>query len=215
MTRPPTAEQFVLAEVRDAITSGRLKPGYPIRQDALAAQLGVSRVPLREALKTLVGEGLVGYQAHRGYFVETLSLADLREAYRIRELLETEAVQRASARLVAADLSRLDEIQAEVERAAAAADVLAMAAANRRFHMELYELSGMPRLVRMIRSVWDATDAYRSVYYAEAANRTRAIAEHRRTLRLLRRHDVVAAVRVLDTHRSHAVRALEKTLPES
>ncbi|MFG3436211.1 GntR family transcriptional regulator [Nonomuraea sp. NPDC047897] len=57
--RPPTAQQFVLGELRRAITTGRLRPGDPIRQEALAEELAVSRVPLREALKTLQGEGLV------------------------------------------------------------------------------------------------------------------------------------------------------------
>lgn len=212
--RPPTAEQFVLAELRQAITAGRLRPGYPIRQDALAAQLGVSRVPLREALKTLQGEGLVSYQAHRGYFVQTLSLADLREAYRLRELLEGEAVRQATPRLSVVTFQQLDEFEAAVERAADEVDVLGMASANRSFHLALYDLSGMPRLGRMIRSLWDATDAYRSVYYAEAANRTRAIAEHRRVLRALRRGDVDSAIRVLDVHRTRAIRALERTLPE-
>ena len=129
--RPPTAQQFVLGELRRAITTGRLRPGAPIRQDALAEELQVSRVPLREALKTLQGEGLVRYEAHRGYFVETLSLDDLREVYRIRELLEEEAVRRAVERLADADLDRLEEIQADVERAAAEGDVLAMTTANR------------------------------------------------------------------------------------
>lgn len=211
--RPPTAQQFVLAELRRAITAGRLRPGAPIRQDALAAELGVSRVPLREALKTLHGEGLVGYQAHRGYFVEALSLDDLREAYRIRELLEEEAVRQAAQRLTAADLDRLDGIEAEVERAGAIGDVLAMAEANRRLHLSLYELSAMPRLVRLIRTLWDATDAYRSVYYGEARHRARVVSEHRRVLRALRRGDIDAAIRTLDAHRAHAVNALASTLP--
>src|ERR1700754_2110691 len=116
-TRPPTAQQFVLGELRRSITAGRLRPGTAIRQDALAEELGVSRVPLREALKTLQGEGLVSYQAHRGYFVEMLSLDDLREAYRIREILEEEAVRRAVPQLTAADVRMLAEIQQEVERA--------------------------------------------------------------------------------------------------
>jgi DNA-binding GntR family transcriptional regulator len=211
--RPPTAQQFVLAELRQAITAGRLRPGAPIRQDALASALGVSRVPLREALKTLHGEGLVGYHAHRGYFVEALSLDDLREAYRIRELLEEEAVRKAAGLLTAADLDRLDGIEAEVERAAAVGDVLAMTEANRRLHLALYELSGMPRLVRLIRTLWDATDAYRSVYYGEVNHRARVITEHRRVLRALRRGDVDTAVRTLDAHRAHAVSSLASTLP--
>lgn len=213
--RPPTAQQFVLTELRRAITAGRLRPGTAIRQDALAEEFGVSRVPLREALKTLQGEGLVSYQAHRGYFVETLSLDDLREAYRIREILEEEAVRRAAARLTDADLDRLDAAQREVERAAEAGDVLDMAAANRRFHMALFELAGMPRLVRLIKSLWDATDAYRSMYYGEGDNRSLVIDEHNAVLDALRRREVDAAVRILNAHRAHAVAALETLLDDA
>jgi DNA-binding GntR family transcriptional regulator len=212
--RPPTAQQFVLSELRRAITAGRLRPGTAIRQDAVAEELGVSRVPLREALKTLQGEGLVSYQAHRGYFVESLSLDDLREAYRIRQLLEEEAVRRAAARLTDADLDQLDAAERDVERAGAAGDVLEMAAANRRFHMAIFELAGMPRLIRLIRSLWDATDAYRSMYYGEGDNRERVVDEHNAVLAALRGRDVDAAVRILDAHRDHAVAALEVLLEE-
>jgi DNA-binding GntR family transcriptional regulator len=210
--RPPTAQQFVLGELRRAITTGRLRPGAPIRQDALAEELQVSRVPLREALKTLQGEGLVTYEAHRGYFVETLSLDDLREVYRIRELLEEEAVRRAVPRLTDDDLARLEAAQDDVERAAAAGDVAAMAAANRAFHMMLFDCSGMPRLVRLIRTLWDSTDAYRSMYYGEPGNRERVIKEHRATLDALRRRSADDAVATLDVHRAHAVTALAPLL---
>ncbi|MFI7148842.1 GntR family transcriptional regulator [Nonomuraea sp. NPDC050022] len=210
--RPPTAQQFVLEELRRAITTGRLRPGDPIRQEALAEEFDVSRVPLREALKTLEGEGLVTYKAHRGYCVQRLSLDDLREVYLIRELLEAEAVRRAVERLTDAGLAEAERAQAEVERAAAAGDVLEMAEANRRFHMTIFEWSGLPRLVRLIRTLWDSTDAYRSLYYGEEPNRQRVIEEHRATLDLLRRRDAEAVVLVLAAHRAHAVTAIEAQL---
>jgi DNA-binding GntR family transcriptional regulator len=211
-SRPPTAQQFVLAELRQAITSGRLSPGEPIRQEALAEELDVSRVPLREALKTLEGEGLVGYRPHRGYSVVRLSLDDLREVYLIRELLEGEAVRRAVTRLTPGVLEAAEQAQAEVERAAAAGDVPAMTEANRRFHMTIFEGAGLPRLARLIATLWDSTDAYRSVYYGDDLNRQRVIREHRATLDLLRRRDAEAVVKVLDEHRAAAVTALETLL---
>jgi DNA-binding GntR family transcriptional regulator len=211
--RPPTAQQFVLEELRRAITSGEIKPGMPIRQDALAEQLGVSRVPLREALKTLEGQSLVVHHAHRGYFVAELSLAELREVYRIREILEAEAVREAM-RGGGAVLDVLEEVQEEVEAQAAAADVAAMAAANRRFHFVLFEASGMHRLVQLIATLWDATDAYRSLYYADSTSRTHVIDEHRAVLDALREGRTEDAVRLLDGHREHAVAALEGLLGE-
>ncbi|GAA2848101.1 GntR family transcriptional regulator [Nonomuraea rubra] len=210
--RPPTAQQFVLGELRRAITTGRLRPGTPIRQDALAEELQVSRVPLREALKTLEGEGLVTYKPHKGYCVAMLSLDDLREVYRIRELLEEEAVRAAVARLTDDDLRRIEAAQEEVERAAAAGDVAAMATANRTFHMTLFECAAMPRLARLIRTLWDTTDAYRSMYYGDAGNRERVVKEHRAALDALRRRSADEAVTTLNVHRDHAVAELEPLL---
>ena len=106
--RPPTAQEAVLAELRRLITAGLLRPGQQIVQDALAVQFGVSRVPLREALKILEGEGQVTYVAHRGYFVTELSLSDLIEVYRIREILEAEAVSIAVPQMTAEDIHRLE-----------------------------------------------------------------------------------------------------------
>jgi DNA-binding GntR family transcriptional regulator len=213
--RPPTAQQFVLGELRRAITSGQLKPGTPIRQDALAEQLGVSRVPLREALKTLEGESLVVHEAHRGYFVAELSLADLREVYRIREVLEAEAVREACARMDEHGLAALEAVQDEVDAEAAAGDVAAMAAANRRFHFTLFETAGMPRLLRLIATQWDATEAYRSLYYAGAGHRDRVLHEHRAVLAALHAGDTKEALRLLDDHRAHAVEALELMLNDA
>jgi DNA-binding GntR family transcriptional regulator len=210
--RPPTAQQFVLGELRRAITSGQLKPGAPIRQEALAEQLGVSRVPLREALKALEAEGLVVHEAHRGSFVAELSLADLREVYRLREILEAEAVRQATKRMDQGILDGLTAAQREVEAASDAEDVPKMTAANRRFHFALYEAAGMPRLARLIATLWDATDAYRSLYYGEPVNRDHVVHEHRAILDALRSGQAEDAVRLLDEHRGRAVAALEQLL---
>ena len=212
--RPPTAQQFVLGELRKAITSGELKPGVAIRQEALAERLDVSRVPLREALKTLEGEGLVTYQAHRGYRVAELSMADLREVYRLREILEAEAVRAAVPMLDEAVFAALDAAQAEVEKAAADGDVAGMAAANRRFHFTLFEAARMPRLARIIGTLWDSTDAYRSLYYADGDNRRHVIAEHRAALAALRSGDAEGAVGWFDRHRGAAVEVLGRVISD-
>ncbi len=210
--RPPTAQEAVLIELRQAIVRGDLRPGQQILQDQLAERFGVSRVPLREALKILEGEGAVTYLPHRGYFVAELSLADLEEVYRLRELLEEEAVRAAVPLLGAGDLDRLDAELAACERAASAGDVAAMTAANRRLHFSLYAAAARPRLVRLIRILWDATDAYRSLYYGGAANRDRVTREHRAVLAAVRRGDADLAVRLLAEHRDHAVAQLREVL---
>lgn len=210
--RPPTAQEAVLAELRRLIATGRLRPGEQILQDALAVELGVSRVPLREALKILEGEGLVTYAAHRGYFVTQLSLSDLLEVYRIRELLEAEAVRVGLPHLTTEDVERLEGVEHDVRAAAERGDLVAMTAANRRFHLSLVEACGLPRLVWIIRLLWDATEVYRSVYYADDSNRRLAGDEHADLMVAVRRGDVDGALGVLAAHREHAIAALRPVL---
>lgn len=210
--KPPTAQEAVLAELRRFIVTGRLRPGEQVVQDALAAELGVSRVPLREALKILEGEGQVTYVAHRGYFVTQLSLSDLLEVYRIREILEAEAVRVGLPQMTTEDVDRLEEAEREVSAAAVAADVVKMTQANRRFHFALIEACGLPRLVRIVGLLWDATEVYRSVYFTEPQNRERAEAEHRDLVRAVKAGDVERALQVLEQHRQHAIAALRPML---
>lgn len=210
--RPPTAQEFVLDELRRLILTGEMAAGAPIRQDALAERLGVSRVPLREALRTLEGEGQVTYRPHHGYQVANLSMADLLEVYRIRELLETEATRLAVPRLTSADLDRLDQAQRDVEAAALAGDIVGMTEANRRFHFTVLEAAGMPRLTRLVRTLWDATDAYRARYYGSADSRERVHNEHRAMLTAIRAGDADEVVRLWHEHRAGAVAALRESV---
>lgn len=207
-SRPPTVQQFVLEELRRAMATGELKPGQPIRQEAIAENLGVSRVPLREALKILEGEGQVVHQPHRGYLVAELSLPDLLEVYRIREILEAAAARVATEKLTDVDIQRIVEAQHDVETASAQGDLQAMTAANRRFHFAILEGCRMSRLVRIIQSLWNTTDAYRSVYYNSPTNRERVEQEHREIVEAVLHRDAEWLIQALAEHRAHAVDAL-------
>lgn len=210
--RPPTAQEAVLAELRLAIITGELRPGEQILQDALAERFGVSRVPLREALKILEGEGQVIYRPHRGYFVASLDLDDLREVYRIRDLLESEAVAVAVPKMTDEDVAALVDALDVVEEASASGDVATMSEANRRFHFGLIEVANLPRLSRLIRVLWDATDVYRSLYYADGRHRDAVHDEHRAVLDAVRVGDAEQAIALLRAHRERAVAALEQAI---
>jgi DNA-binding GntR family transcriptional regulator len=210
--RPPTAQEAVLAELRRMLITGELAPGTPVRQDALAERLGVSRLPLREALKVLEGEGHVVYAAHRGYVVAELSVDDLVEVYRIRALLEEDAVRSAVPRLTDSDVDALADLVDEVESAGRSGDIAALTAANRRLHFALFDASGLPRMVRLIRVLWDSTDVYRSVYFGDDTNRGRVDSEHRDITAALRRRDADEAVRLLAEHRRHAVESVSRVI---
>jgi DNA-binding GntR family transcriptional regulator len=206
--KPPTAQEAVLATLRADIATGVLAPGEQVVQDDLANRYGVSRVPIREALRILEAEGLLEYHPHRGYFVTELSVTDLAEVYRIRELLEAEALSIVVHQIEDDDIADLDDLLADVERATAARDVTAISEANRTFHFAMLEICGMPRLVRMIRLLWDATDAYRSVYFLEASNLERVNAEHRQMMVALRARDAGLLVAVQAEHRHRSAAAV-------
>ena len=210
--RVVTVQHATLVWLREQIATGALTPGAQLRQEPLAATFGVSVPPVREALKTLEAEGQVVYAPHRGYFVARLSVPELVENYRIRELLETEAIQRAVPVVGEPDVVRMREAIRDMERAHRVADVFALTQANRRFHFTLFDAAGMPRMAELIRMLWEATDRYRSVYFATPRHRRRVNAEHRSIVDAVVRRDTVAAVELLREHREHALEALRHAL---
>lgn len=207
-----TVQHATLAWLRDQIASGALDAGSQLRQEVLAREFGVSVPPVREALKTLEAEGQVVYAPHRGYFVAELSFPELAENYRIRELLETEAIQRAVPALTEQDVSRMDEAIRDMERAHRQVDVAALTIANRRFHFTVFDAAGMPRMADIIRVLWESTDRYRSLYFSTHEYRERVDDEHRAILEAVRSHDVDTAVKLLRSHREHALDALRFAL---
>jgi len=210
--RRATAQDAVLAALRSEILTGQLGPGDQIVQELLAERYGVSRVPLREALKTLESEGQVVYHPHRGYFVAELSVADLLEVYRLRALLEAEAIRAAVPTLGDDDVDALADLAHEIDLAADGGDVIAMTAANRRFHFAVFDAAGMPRLSRLLRQLWEATDAYRALYFQASANRARVAGEHAAMVQALRDRDAETLVALHDRHRDNSVDAVRAVL---
>lgn len=209
--RPETAQAAVLTEIRRLILDGELPPGAPIRQESIASTLGVSRVPVREALKILDGEGQVTYRPHRGYTVTELSLDDVREIYRLRELLEAEAVRVAVGQLTDADVARMREALIEMEQVPRD-HVADMAEANGRFHETLLDGCRMPHLLRHVRLLRQATSAYRSLYYMDDHALDVVHSEHRAIMEAVEARDAERAVEMTGAHRAHALRAFERLL---
>lgn len=213
IARPPTTQQVVLAELRRRILSRQLRPGDPIRSDNVAAELHVSRVPVREALKILEGEGQIVYRPHHGYFVTDLRRNDLVEIYRIRQILESEAVRIAVPQLDGSTLEVMREAMHDME-ALDADEIMPMTAANRRFHFALLEAAEMPHLLHHIHLLWNATDPFRSLYYMDAEHLALVLREHREIFDAVTRDDAEAAVELLNEHRENAIDALAQVLTE-
>lgn len=207
-----TTQQHALAWLRRAIVAGELAPGDRIPQEEIAARIGVSLVPVREALQVLAGEGQVTYRARRGYSVTELRYADLAEIYELRRLLEERSVRRALPTLDVAAVRRMADAAAACSAAGEAGDVARELAENRRFHFALFEAPGQPHALRIIRTLWDSTEAYRALYYNLPRERRAADAAHRRILRAVRAGDAEALVAELDAHRARALATLERIL---
>ena len=212
--RPRTAQAAALTELRRAILRGQLKPGDPIRQDAFAQRLGVSRVPVREALKILEGEGLVDYTVHRGYQVASLDYEEVAELYYLRRLLETQAIKLAIPLISGDDLKEMDRLRATME-ALPPDDMEMFAQLNRQFHFVVFQAANMPRMMKFIRMLWDASDAYRAIYYADAPAVSRIHDEHRQLQEAIEARDVDATIEIFNLHRGNLLSFVEGMLSKA
>lgn len=211
--RPLTAQEAVLRELRRSILSGRWEPGTPIRQDAVAGELGVSRVPVREALKILEGEGQVSYEPHKGYVVRALHADELLEIYRLRELLESEAIEQAIPKLTEVDMQEMREAMEAMEQMAPS-DSVSLSEQNRRFHAALFLAADMPRLQHFVRLLRDWADVYRIRLWADTASLEQTWREHREIYAACAAGDTARVKALHAQHRQHTVDALLPRLAE-
>lgn len=158
--RPPGYEPLARAvtrHLRDAIFDGRLAPGARIRQEAVAQELGTSRIPVREALRQLEVEGLVTIVPHSGARVATLDFAECLEIYKIRERIEPLAFAESAGRLGESQLALVARLCREIEPSRGER---AWIDVDRRFHLACYA-GAPPRLAKMILGFWHSTQKYR------------------------------------------------------
>jgi DNA-binding GntR family transcriptional regulator len=161
----------VHAALREQILSGELERGSRLPQETLAAELGVSRTPLREALRRLAGEGLVILQPHHGATVADLDFSDMSDAWMARLVIEPPAARLAAGRHDAGQLQRMREaIAAQRASADRVADSLD---ANRDFHLALVAASGNPHLSHFAELLWVARIS--SAIYAAQADEPAAV----------------------------------------
>jgi DNA-binding GntR family transcriptional regulator len=208
---PRTAEAIAAAELRNAIIRGDLAPGSRIRQEATAQQLGISLIPIREALKTLAGEGIVTYHAQRGYFVTELPATAITDIYAVRDLLERQAEQLAIPNLTVDHLAAMRGHLRDQARAVDAEDAVEMIATNRRFHFTIFDRCENAWLTRFVTQLWDTLDPYRVLSYRrmwlEDPQRhvpAEILKEHERILTALERRKPDRALQLLEKHRARS-----------
>jgi DNA-binding GntR family transcriptional regulator len=183
-----------------------------VAQEDMARQLGVSIAPLREALRTLEQEGQVTYLPRRGYFIAALEIADLEEIYALRAILEERAARHALGTLDGDALERVLAAARDCADAVNRGDVTAEIEANRRFHFAILQSPGQPHTLRLIRLLWDSTEAYRALYYNSEPERRASLRAHERIVKALRRRDADRLVAELGDHRERALTVLRGLL---
>jgi len=205
---------IVADRIRTAIMRGTFPPGTQLGEVELAARLGVSRGPLREAMQRLVAEGLLRSERHRGLFVRDLDAADVRDIYHARA-----CVERAAGLLLldgdrAAAADRLTAALASMEAAVAAGDPVAVADSDHAFHAELVGASGSPRLRRMADALLVETRMCLAALQQTAPPAEGLLAEHRELCDAVRAGDRDRLTAALDAHMADAVdRILARAAP--
>ncbi|WP_281918405.1 GntR family transcriptional regulator [Nocardia sputorum] len=190
----------VVEEIERLIVSGELLPGQPIRQVLMAERLGVSRLPIREALRHLTAEGLVEHEPNVGYTVARLQQSDFDQIYLMRAALEPE-VLRSLPPLPEAALAEVSRAAELVVSAAEQGDVLAMRLHNHAFHFAIFERSPLNLVVAEIRRLWTLAMPYHAAYLYDPAARARVVAEHDQMIEALARHDNERLVELMNEHR--------------
>lgn len=199
--RSGASTAVVHGALRERIGSGELPPGAWLRESHLAAQLGTSRTPVREALRALAAEGLVELVHNRGARVATWSPADVDETYRLRALLEGEAAGLAARRATPDQVAALTESQARYERSIAdGAPAVERAGCNDAFHAAVVAASGSARLPVLLSVVTSAPLVARAIGSYSADDLQRSVLQHRDVLTAVQRGDEALAVAAMRSH---------------
>jgi DNA-binding GntR family transcriptional regulator len=209
-----TLRERVHDHLKQEILANRFRPGSELLEVPLSEELGVSRGPIREALRSLESEGLVQITPRRGAVVVSLTKRDFLEAYQVREALEALGVRLAVPILSPAALDDLDDQLEVMTQHAASGDVDAFFETNARFHEAFVVASGNRQLVEVYRRLMAQMGPYRRPSARLRGNVERSIAEHRKILVAARRRDVDSAVAQLMKHIEVPQRLLERMTDE-
>ncbi len=190
----------ILNELRRLIMEGNLPPGTGMPLGELARSFGVSAIPVRESLQTLIGEGLVEHKPNLGYQVTLLTTRELRELYVVRERLESAALAAAVDRATAADHDLARETHGLLEQAILTENALAYHRETRNFHLALVRPSGMARVVHMLEYAWNITEPVQPMVHASTADRIVLHADHSKQLAAFLARDAEALLSATDEH---------------
>ncbi len=204
-----TATAFVAETLRRAICAGAIDAGAALKQDDLASAFGVSRMPVREALRQLEAEGLVDFVPHRGAIVKGLEPGEIAEIFEIRRVLEIYALKRSVPNLTDKDLARAGGFLKRADRQRTAATRRAL---NREFHLALYAGLQGTRLLKIIETQYQAVDRHFRRPGLAFEKPDLSHEEHREILELCTKRDVRGAEKALKHHFAEGQRKLQQAI---
>lgn len=205
-----TVHAHVYAAMKQALMRGQYKPGQKITIRAVAAVLGTSATPVREAIRRLAGEGALEHLRSGTARLPTLTQERLAEITQVRVALESLAARHAALRMTAEQIARLNALQVDLAAARERKDYERYLAKNEAFHFAYYRASAMPNLVRAIESMWLQSGPYLALLLPAM----RGIDLHAAAIDAARRHDGEAAARAISEDISRAAQRLGSLLSQ-
>lgn len=202
----------VFNTLRQAILKGELEPGERLMEIQLAERLGVSRTPIREAIRKLELEGLVLMIPRKGAEVAEISEKSLREVLEVRRSLEELAIELACQRITPEELTALEEAENRFVRAVEDGEVMAIAESDENYHELIYQATANDRLVQILNNLREQMYRYRLEYIKDEDRRQILVVEHEHILRAVRRRDIADAKSAVREHIDNQQLTITKNL---
>lgn len=191
-----TTVELVTTAIRQRILSGDLAPGEVLRQEALADELGVSRVPIREAITRLTGEGLLTKVPHKGAYVAELSIEEVQETFEIRLRLEPWLFSQAIPHITDAEIAKAEKLVGEMDDAESGV----WGQLNWRLHETLYLPARRDITLQMLRGLHDRSDRYFRFQVVQVPIREQSHEEHMSLIDACRKRDAKLGAKLLEQH---------------
>lgn len=202
----------VFNTLRQAILKGELKPGERLMEIALAERLGVSRTPIREAMRKLELEGLVVMIPRRGAQVANITEKDLNDVLEVRIALENMAIEKACKRMTEEELDKLWQAAREFEHTMAEGNLVRLAEADVAFHEIIYQASDNCRLIQVLNNLREQIYRYRVEYLKEEETRNVLVKEHEELYNAVKARDVERAQEISFEHIENQRKAIIETI---